>query len=154
MLLIPCTKRAMTRQNLRELTSSVLKINAVYCRVFFANRIKSRKHIFLIKLNVKTSSRKLKQISYEKHQHKTDLLTPNHISPSPTIASFTFLATIVAAVRTLFTFFFFPDGKNCELLWSSVSDIDCYLGVEGLPNMHRVVSQEVSSWIITVTVIF
>jgi hypothetical protein len=36
-------------------------------------------NIFLIKLNVKTSSRKLKQISCEKHQHKTDLLTPNSL---------------------------------------------------------------------------
>jgi hypothetical protein len=56
------------------------------------------------KSNVKTSSRRQKADSCQTHQHKTDRLSPDssqtQTPPDPTIASFAFLATRVATVRT------------------------------------------------------
>jgi hypothetical protein len=61
----------------------------------------------LSKLNMKTSSRRLKPNFSQTHQHKTERLTPDsrqtQTPPDPTIgsttASFAFLATEVATVR-------------------------------------------------------
>jgi hypothetical protein len=98
----------------------------------FANRSESTKlYIFfsLSKLNLKTSSRRLEPDSSQTHQPKTDRLTPDsrqtQIPPDPTIASFVYLATRVATVRTQFQFF--PLRTNDVFVQSSVTDIGCYI---------------------------
>jgi hypothetical protein len=99
----------------------------------FANCIKSTKFIqFLFsKLNVKTFSQWLKPDPCQTHQHKTDHTTPDSCQtqtpPDPTIgttiASFAFLATRLATVRTYFQFF--PHRTNGTLIQSSVTC--CYI---------------------------
>jgi hypothetical protein len=91
-------------------TFFVLNSNIIFCSIIFANRNENTTFIkfIFIKLNVKTSSRRLKPDSCQTHQHKTDRLTPDsrqtQTPPDPTIgatiASFAFLAATVATVRT------------------------------------------------------
>jgi hypothetical protein len=82
---------------------------------------------------VKTFSVQVKPYSCQMHQHKTDRLFPNsrqtQTPPDPTtgaiIASFVFLASSVATVRTWFQFL--PHRTNGATVKSSVTDIDFYI---------------------------
>jgi hypothetical protein len=94
----------------------VLNSNTIYCSVSFVNRIESTEFIKFLKLNVKTSSRRLKPDSCQTH-------TPPDLLIGATIASFTFIGSRVATSELYLNF---PSSYDYISVFSCVYKV-CFI---------------------------